>query len=64
MNSWVLIFCFVVVVEKVRGVYAKQKLLTFFSEKNGSVFAYNVFDNFNVSLTNKDVHFEQLGPYF
>ena len=55
------------VVEKVRGV-CHAKASHIFSEKNGSVFAYNVhvFDNFNVSLTNKVVtgNFEQLGPYF
>ena len=41
--------------------FALQKLLTFFSAKNFSIFAS--FDvNFNKSLTNDIVSFEQLGP--
>ena len=33
-----------------------------FSAKNGNLFAYNMFEIFNVSLTNSVVCFEQLGP--
>ena len=33
-----------------------------FLAKTGSVFMYNIFDNFNVPLTKDIVSFEQLGP--
>ena len=33
-----------------------------FLAKTGSVFMYDIFDNFNVPLTKDIVSFEQLGP--
>ena len=41
-----------------------EKFLTIFSTKNGSIFAYNTMyvQNFNTSLTNHIVSFEQVGP--
>ena len=43
--------------KKFQGLFAVQKFLTFFvQKKNGSIFV-----NFNVSLTNDIISFEQLG---
>ena len=39
-----------------------QKLLTFFSAKNNSLYAIFNDQNFNDMLTNDMVSFEQLGP--
>ena len=47
--------------EKMWVAFALQKLLTFFSAKNFSIFAY-YYVNFNELLTNDVVSFEQLGP--
>ena len=41
-----------------------QKLLTFFSTKNIGVFEILKFENFNETLTNDVVSFEQPGPGF
>ena len=40
-----------------------QKLLTFFSAKNISIYAIFNDQSFNNTLTNDTVSFEQLGPY-
>ena len=41
--------------------FALQKLLTFFQQKNFSIFAVSLYVNFNKALTNIVVSFEQLG---
>ena len=41
-----------------------QKLLTFFSAKNISIYAISNDQSFNNTLTNDIVSFEQLGPDF
>ena len=41
-----------------------QKLLTFFSSKNISIYAIFNDQSFNNMLTNNIVSFEQLGPVF
>ena len=43
-----------------REAFAMQKLLTFFQQKYWHIWDIN-FRNFNVSLTNDDVSFEQPG---
>ena len=45
--------------EKMWVAFALQKLLTFFQQK---ISAYSLDVNFNESLTNDVVSFEQLGP--
>ena len=47
--------------EMLLGTFALQKLLTFFQQKNGNIF-YIKFENFNISLSNGIIWFEQLGP--
>ena len=47
--------------EKMWVAFALQKLLTFFQQK---ISAYTLDVNFNESLTNDVVSFEQLGPDF
>ena len=46
--------------EKMWVAFALQKLLTFFQQKISAYLRINV--NFNESLTNDIVSFEQLGP--
>ena len=41
-----------------------QKLLTFFQQKNISVYAILHDQSFNDTLTNDIVSFEQMGPVF
>ena len=48
-------------VEKMRGAFALQKLLTFFKKKYWHISDINVW-NFNEMLTNDIVSFEQPGP--
>ena len=57
LKSSVLIFF----AEKMWGAFALQKFLTFFQQKM-AVFLCIIFWNFNVTLTNNVVSFEQLGP--
>ena len=44
-----------------REAFALQKLLTFFQQKYGHIWDINVW-NFNETLTNDIVSFEQPGP--
>ena len=49
--------------EKMRVAFALQKLFTFF-QQNISAYCVSLDVNFNASLTNDIVSFEQLGPNF
>ena len=57
MNNWALIFF----AEKMWVAFALQKLLTFFQQKISAYLRITRL-NFNESLTNDVVSFEQLGP--
>ena len=48
-------------VEKMREAFALQKLLTFFQQKYWRIWDINIW-NFNETLTNDVVSFEQPGP--
>ena len=48
--------------EKMWVAFALQKLPTFFSKKKNQYICVSLYVNFNESLTNDIVSFEELGP--